>query len=37
MTANVTPNARRLIILASLKDPKRSAHSDVRTLARRLS
>jgi hypothetical protein len=37
MTANVTPNARRLIILASLKGPIRSAHSDVRTLARRLS
>ena len=37
MTANVTPTARRLIILASLKDPKRSAHSDVRTLAIRLS
>ena len=37
MTANVTTNARRLIILASLKGPKRSAHSDVRTLAKRLS
>ena len=37
ITANVTTNARRLIILASLKGPKRSAHSDVRTLATRLS
>lgn len=37
ITANVTTDARRRIILASLKDLKRSAHSDVRTLAKRLS
>ena len=36
-TANETKNARRLIILASRKDLKRSTRSDVRTLAKRLS
>ena len=36
ITANVTTDARRRIILASLTGLKRSAHSDVRTLAKRL-